>query len=138
MLQPARLKYRKYQKGRNTGVATSGVDINFGVYGLKAVSRGRLTARQIEAARRAMTRCIKRGGRIWIRIFPDKPISSKPAEVRMGNGKGNPEFFVAEIRPGKVLYEMDGVSEELAREAFRLAATKLPLQTLFITRQVGR
>jgi len=103
----------------------------------KAVGRGRLTARQIEAARRAMTRHIKRGGRVWIRIFPDKPISQKPAEVRMGNGKGNPEYYVAEIQPGKVLYEMDGVDETLAREAFRLAAAKLPLQTVFVTRHVG-
>ena len=106
-------------------------------FGLKAIGRGRLTARQIEAARRAMTRHIKRGGRIWIRIFPDKPISQKPAEVRMGNGKGNPEYYVAEIQPGKMLYEMDGVTEELAREAFRLAAAKLPLKTTFIVRQLG-
>ena len=111
MLQPARRKYRKEQKGRNTGKATRGNKVSFGEYGLKATGRGRLTARQIEAARRAMTRHIKRGGRIWIRIFPDKPISQKPAEVRMGNGKGNPEYWVAEIQPGKVLYEMDGVDE---------------------------
>ena len=122
MLQPARRKFRKEQKGRNTGMATRGASVSFGEYGLKAVGRGRLTARQIEAARRAMTRHIKRGGRIWIRIFPDKPISKKPAEVRMGNGKGAPEYYVAEIQPGKVLYEMDGVDEVLAREAFRLAA----------------
>ena len=138
MLQPTRLKYRKVQKGRNTGVATRGNKVSFGEYGLKAIVRGRLTARQIEAARRAMTRHIKRGGRIWIRIFPDKPISSKPAEVRMGNGKGSPEYWVAEIQPGKVLYEMEGVGEELAREAFRLAAAKLPIQTVFVTRQVGQ
>ena len=119
MLQPARRKYRKEQKGRNKGVATRGNKVSFGEYGLKAIGRGRLTARQIEAARRAMTRHIKRGGRIWIRIFPDKPVSQKPAEVRMGNGKGNPEYFVAEIVPGKVLYEMDGVDEIIAREAFR-------------------
>ena len=119
MLQPARRKYRKEQKGRNKGVATLGNKVSFGEYGLKAVGRGRLTARQIEAARRAMTRHIKRGGRIWIRIFPDKPMSQKPAEVRMGNGKGSPEYYVAEIVPGKVLYEMDGVEEALAREAFR-------------------
>jgi large subunit ribosomal protein L16 len=131
------MKYRKQHKGRNTGVATRGNKVSFGEYGLKAVGRGRLTARQIEAARRAMTRHIKRGGRIWIRIFPDKPISKKPAEVRMGNGKGNPEFYVAEIQPGKVLYEMDGVDEVLAREAFRLASAKLPIQTVFVTRQVG-
>ncbi len=138
MLQPNRLKYRKVQKGRNTGVATRGIDVSFGEYGLKSVSRGRLTSRQIEAARRAMTRHIKRGGRIWIRVFPDKPISKKPAEVRMGGGKGSPEYFVAEIQPGKVLYEMDGVTEDLAREAFRLAAAKLPFKTLFVIRQVGR
>ncbi|MCL7051134.1 hypothetical protein MKW94_007675 [Papaver nudicaule] len=126
------VKYRKEQKGRNTGKATRGNAVSFGEFGLKAIGRGRLTARQIEAARRAMTRHIKRGGRIWIRIFPDKPISQKPAEVRMGNGKGNPEYYVAEIQPGKMLYEMDGVTEELAREAFRLAAAKLPLKTAFI------
>jgi large subunit ribosomal protein L16 len=137
MLQPARTKYRKYQKGRNYGVATRGAHVSFGEFGLKATVRGRLTARQIEAARRAMTRHIKRGGRIWIRIFPDKPISTKPAEVRMGNGKGNPEYFVAEIKPGKVLYEMDGVDEVTAREAFRLAAAKLPLKTIFVQRQMG-
>jgi large subunit ribosomal protein L16 len=137
VLQPARRKYRKEQKGRNKGVATRGNKVSFGEYGLKAVGRGRLTARQIEAGRRAMTRHIKRGGRIWIRIFPDKPISQKPAEVRMGNGKGNPEFWVAEIQPGKVLYEMDGVDEPMAKAAFRLAAAKLPLQTSFVVRQVG-
>ena len=134
MLQPKRRKYRKEQKGRNKGLATRGALVSFGEYGLKSVGRGRLTARQIEAARRAMTRHIKRGGRVWIRIFPDKPISKKPAEVRMGKGKGNPEFYVAEIQPGKVLYEMDGVSEELAREAFRLAAAKLPLRTVVVSR----
>ena len=137
MLQPNRRKYRKEQKGRNKGVATRGASVSFGEFGLKAIGRGRLTARQIEAARRAMSRHIKRGGRIWIRIFPDKPISKKPAEVRMGNGKGNPEYWVAEIQPGKVLYEMDGVDEVLAREAFRLAAAKLPLETAFVTRHVG-
>ena len=137
MLQPNRLKYRKVQKGRNTGIATRGTKVSFGEFGLKAVVRGRLTSRQIEAARRAMTRHIKRGGRIWIRIFPDKPISKKPAEVRMGGGKGSPEYFVAEIQPGKMLYEMDGVNEELAREAFRLASAKLPLKTAFVIRQVG-
>lgn len=138
MLQPNRLKYRKVQKGRNTGIATRGAKVSFGQFGLKSVQRGRLTSRQIEAARRAMTRHIKRGGRIWIRVFPDKPISKKPAEVRMGGGKGSPEYFVAEIQPGKMLYEMDGVDEELAREAFRLAAAKLPLKTLFVIRQVGQ
>jgi len=137
MLQPSRTKYRKQQKGRNKGIATRGNKIAFGEFGLKAIGRGRLTARQIEAARRAMTRHIKRGGRIWIRIFPDKPISHKPAEVRMGNGKGNPEYYVAEITPGKVLYELNGVPETLAREAFLLAAAKLPLRCTFVTRQVG-
>jgi large subunit ribosomal protein L16 len=138
MLQPARRKYRKEQKGRNKGISHErGTAVSFGEFGLKAVGRGRITARQIEAARRAMTRHIKRGGRIWIRIFPDKPISQKPAEVRMGNGKGNPEYYVAEIQPGKMLYEMDGVTEELAREAFRLAAAKLPLQTAFVARRLG-
>jgi len=137
MLQPARRKYRKEQKGRNKGVATRGNRVSFGEFGLKALGRGRLTARQIEAARRAMTRHIKRGGRIWIRVFPDKPISQKPAEVRMGNGKGNPEYWVAEIQPGKVLYEMDGVEEGLARQAFDLAAAKLPMRTTFVVRQLG-
>jgi large subunit ribosomal protein L16 len=136
MLQPARTKYRKQQKGRNTGIATRGNKVSFGEYGLKATTRGRLTARQIEAGRRAMTRHVKRGGRIFIRVFPDKPVSQKPAEVRMGNGKGNPEYFVAEIQPGKVLYEMDGVEEALAREAFRLAASKLPLRTIFVARHM--
>ncbi|WP_374241818.1 50S ribosomal protein L16 [Zoogloea sp.] len=137
MLQPSRRKYRKEQKGRNKGLATRGAAVSFGEYGLKAVGRGRLTARQIESARRAMTRHIKRGGRIWIRVFPDKPISQKPAEVRMGNGKGSPEYWVAEIQPGKVLYEMDGVDEALAREAFRLAAAKLPIETTFVVRRMG-
>ena len=137
MLQPARRKFRKEQKGRNTGVATRGNTVAFGDFGLKSTDRGRLTARQIEAARRAISRHVKRGGRIWIRVFPDKPISTKPAEVRMGNGKGNPEYYVAEIQPGKVLYEMDGVDETLAREAFRLAASKLPIQTTFVIRQIG-
>ncbi|ODT34561.1 MAG: 50S ribosomal protein L16 [Lautropia sp. SCN 70-15] len=137
MLQPARRKYRKEQKGRNKGLATRGASVAFGEFGLKATGRGRLTARQIEAARRAMTRHIKRGGRVWIRIFPDKPISKKPAEVRMGNGKGNVEYYVAEIQPGKVLYEMDGVNEQLAREAFALAAAKLPIGTTFVTRMAG-
>jgi large subunit ribosomal protein L16 len=137
MLQPSRRKYRKEQKGRNKGLATRGASVSFGEFGLKATGRGRLTARQIEAARRAMTRHIKRGGRIWIRIFPDKPISQKPAEVRMGNGKGNPEYFVAEIQPGKVLFEMDGVLEPLAREAFALAAAKLPFRTVVVQRLLG-
>ena len=138
MLQPARRKYRKEHKGRNTGLAVRGSSVAFGSFGLKATTRGRLTSRQIESARRAMTRHIKRGGRIWIRIFPDKPISKKPAEVRMGNGKGNVEFYVAEIKPGKVLYEMDGVEEGLARQAFKLAAAKLPLSVKFVPRQLGR
>lgn len=137
MLSPNRLKYRKVQKGRNKGIATRGNKVSFGEFGLKSVARGRMTARQIEAARRAMTRHIKRGGRVWIRVFPDKPISKKPAEVRMGGGKGSPEYFVAEIQPGKMLYEMDGVSEELARQAFKLAAAKLPFKTTFVVRQVG-
>jgi len=137
MLQPTRLKYRKHQKGRNTGLATRGNKVSFGEFGLKAVGRGRLTARQIESARRAINRYIRRGGRIWIRVFPDKPISAKPAEVRMGNGKGSPEYYVAEIQPGKMLYELDGVAEEVAREAFRLASAKLPLPTVFVARQIG-
>ena len=137
MLQPARRKYRKEQKGRNRGIATRGNKVSFGEYGLKATTRGRLTARQIEAARRAMTRHVKRGGRVWIRIFPDKPVSQKPAEVRMGNGKGNPEYWVSEIKPGHVLYEMDGVTEQEAREALRLAASKLPLRTTFVARLLG-
>ena len=137
MLQPARMKYRKQHKGRNTGVATRGNKVSFGEYGLKALTRGRITARQVEAARRAMTRHIKRGGRIWIRIFPDKPISQKPAEVRMGKGKGNVKYFVSEIQPGKVLYEMDGVTEALAREAFALASAKLPFHTAFVQRMLG-
>lgn len=137
MLQPARRKYRKDHKGRNRGLATRGASVSFGEFGLKATERGRLTARQIEAARRAISRHIKRGGRVWIRIFPDKPISQKPAEVRMGNGKGNPEYWIAQIQPGKVLYELDGVDEVLAREAFDLAAAKLPLKTIFVARQLG-
>ena len=137
MLQPARRKFRKEHKGRNRGVASTGNKVSFGEFGLKAVGRGRITARQIEAARRVMTRHIKRGGRIWIRIFPDKPISKKPAEVRMGKGKGSVEFYVAEIQQGKMLYEMDGVPETIAREAFRLAAAKLPLLTTFASRHIG-
>ena len=137
MLQPNRTKYRKDQKGRNPGLATRGANVAFGDFGLKALERGRITARQIEAARRAITRHIKRGGRVWIRIFPDKPISTKPAEVRMGNGKGNPEYWVAQIQPGRVLYEMDGVDESVAREAFALAAAKLPVTTTLVVRQIG-
>ncbi|NBD21636.1 50S ribosomal protein L16 [Aquabacterium fontiphilum] len=137
MLQPNRRKFRKEHKGRNTGLATRGADVSFGEYGLKATERGRLTSRQIEAARRAISRHVKRGGRIFIRVFPDKPISQKPAEVRMGNGKGNVEYYVAEITPGKVLYEIQGVPEQLAREAFKLAAAKLPLSTTFVGREFG-
>src|SRR5258706_14643190 len=137
MLQPARRKYRKEQKGRNKGVATRGAKVSFGEYGLKAIGRGRLTARQIEAARRALSRHIKRGGRIWIRVFPDKPVSTKPAEVRMGNGKGNPEYFVAEIQPGKIIYEMDGVDAAVAKQAFALAAAKLPIGTVLVQRMLG-
>ncbi len=136
MLQPNKTKFRKQQKGRNRGLATRGNKVSFGEYGLKAVGRGRLTARQIEAARRAMTRHIKRGGKIWIRIFPDKPISKKPLEVRQGKGKGNVEYWVARIQPGRMLYEMEGVDETVAREAFRLAASKLPIATAFVTRTV--
>jgi len=136
MLQPKRTKFRKVQKGRNRGLAQTGNKVSFGEFGLKAVERGRITSRQIEAARRAMTRHVKRGGKIWIRIFPDKPITEKPLEVRQGKGKGNVEYWVAQIQPGRMLYEMQGVSEELAREAFRLAAAKLPLKTTFVTRTV--
>jgi large subunit ribosomal protein L16 len=137
MLQPARTKYRKQQKGRNTGIATRGNKVSFGEYGLKAIGRGRLTARQLEAARRTLSRHIKRGGRVWIRVFPDKPISRKPAEVRMGNGKGNPEYFVCEIQPGKIIFEMDGVDAALAKEAFVLAAAKLPFRTTTVHRMLG-
>jgi len=137
MLQPARTKYRKQQKGRNTGIATRGNKVSFGEYGLKALGRGRLTARQLEAARRTLSRHIKRGGRVWIRVFPDKPISRKPAEVRMGNGKGNPEYFVCEIQPGKIIFEMDGVDAALAKEAFALAAAKLPFRTASVHRMLG-
>lgn len=134
MLQPKRTKYRKMMKGRNRGLAQRGNKVSFGEFGLKATTRGNLTARQIEAARRALTHYIKRGGRVWIRIFPDKPITKKPLEVRMGSGKGNVELWVAKIQPGKVLYEMEGVNEAQAREAFALAAAKLPLKTMFVTR----
>ena len=134
MMQPKRTRYRKQQKGRNRGLATTGNRVSFGEYGLKATTRGRITARQIEAARRAITRRVKRGAKIWIRIFPDKPITKKPLEVRQGKGKGNVEYWVARIQPGRMLYEMQGVDEELAREAFRLAAAKLPVQTTFVSR----
>ena len=136
MLQPKRTKFRKQHKGRNRGLAQAGNKVSCGTIGLKAVSRGRLTARQIEAARRAMTRHVKRGGKIWIRVFPDKPITEKPLEVRQGKGKGNVEYWVAEIRPGKMLYEMEGVNEDIAREAFILAAAKLPIKTTVVTRTV--
>src|SRR5210317_1910383 len=132
MLQPKRTKFRKQFKGRNRGLAQRGSQVSFGEFALKAVGRGRLTGRQIEAARRAMTRSIKRGGKIWIRVFPDKPITKKPLEVRMGKGKGNVEYWVSLVQPGTVLYEMAGVSEEVAREAFKLAAAKLPVRTTFI------
>ena len=136
MLQPKRTKFRKQQKGRNRGLAQRGNTVAYGEYGLKSTGRGRITARQIEAARRAMTRHIKRGGKIWIRIFPDKPITKKPAETRMGKGKGNPEEWVAVVKPGRILYEMEGVRPEVAREAFRLAAHKLPIATRFREREV--
>jgi len=136
MLQPKRTKFRKQMKMRNAGMATRGADVSFGEFGLKATTRGRITARQIEAARRAISRHLKRGGKVWIRIFPDKPITQKPLEVRMGSGKGNVEYWVAQIQPGKVLYEIDGVPEALAREAFKLASAKLPVLTTFVTRTV--
>ncbi|MAQ99813.1 MAG: 50S ribosomal protein L16 [Oceanospirillaceae bacterium] len=136
MLLPKRTKFRKVQTGRNRGLAIRGSKVSFGEYALKATGRGRMTSRQIEAARRAMTRKVKRGGKIWIRVFPDKPITAKPLEVRQGKGKGNVEYWVCQIQPGKVLYEMEGVPEELAREAFALAAAKLPFETQFVKRTV--
>lgn len=136
MLQPKRTKFRKQMKGRNRGLSYRGNSISFGDFGLKSTGRGRITARQIEAARRAMTRHIKRGGKIWIRIFPDKPITQKPLEVRQGKGKGNVEYWVVQIQPGKILYEIQGVSEKLAREAFILAAAKIPVSTSFVKRMV--
>jgi len=136
MLQPKRTKYRKQMKGKNRGLASQGNTVSFGEYGLKAIDRGRITARQIEAARRAMTRHIRRGGKIWIRIFPDKPITKKPLEVRQGKGKGNVEYWVAQIQPGKILYEMSGVEEDLAKEALTLAASKLPVNTKFVVRKI--
>ncbi len=136
MLQPKRTKFRKMFKGKNRGLAQSGNKVSFGEYGLKATERGRVSARQIEAARRAMTRKVKRSGKIWIRIFPDVPISSKPLEVRMGKGKGNVDYWCSKVQPGTMLYEMEGVSEEMAREAFRLAANKLPIKTTFVIRAV--
>jgi large subunit ribosomal protein L16 len=136
MLQPKRTKFRKQQKGRNRGMAQVGNRVSFGEYGLKATTRGFVTARQIEAARRAITRYVKRGGKLWIRIYPDKPISKKPVEVRMGKGKGNVEYWVAPIQPGRVMYEIQGVTEEQAREAFRLASAKLAVRTAFVKRSV--
>jgi large subunit ribosomal protein L16 len=135
MLQPKKVKHRKMQKGRMRGKAQRGSSVAFGEFGLQATDRARLTARQIEAARIAMTRYVKRGGKIWIRIFPDKPITKKPAETRMGKGKGNPEDWVAVVKPGRILYEMEGVRPEIAREAFRLAAHKLPVPTRFVQRE---
>jgi len=136
MLQPKRTKFRKQHTGRNNGTALRGSSVSFGEYGLKSISRGRMTARQIEAARRAISRHVKRGGKIWIRIFPDKPITKKPLEVRMGKGKGSVEYWVAQIKPGTMLFEIEGVSEELAREAFELAAAKLPVKTTFSSRTI--
>ena len=137
MLQPKRTKFRKMHKGRNRGLAQRGNAVSFGEFGLKAIGRGRLTSRQIESARRAMTRHVKRGGKIWIRVFPDKPITKKPLEVRQGKGKGNVEYWVALVQPGSVLYEISGVDEAIAREAFRRAAAKLPVATTFVVRQAG-
>lgn len=134
MLQPKRTKFRKAHKGRIHGLATKGIDVSFGEFGLKAEEPARITSRQIEAARRAITRHVSRGGRVWIRIFPDVPVSKKPAEVRMGKGKGSPEFWVCRVKPGRVMYELAGVPEETAREAFRLASMKLPIKTRFVSR----
>ncbi|MDA3934556.1 MAG: 50S ribosomal protein L16 [Gammaproteobacteria bacterium] len=136
MLQPKRTKFRKTHKGRNRGLAQVGNEVSFGEFGLKATTRGQITARQIEAARRAITRHVKRGGKLWIRVFPDKPITKKPIEVRMGKGKGNVEYWVAPIQPGRMLYEIEGVSEEVARAAFTLAAAKLSVRTTFVNRTV--
>ncbi len=136
MLQPNRTKFRKQQKGRNRGLAMTANKVSFGEFGLKSTGRGRLTSRQIEAARRTITRHVKRGGKVWIRVFPDKPISKKPLEVRMGKGKGNVEYWVAQIQPGRMLYEIEGVNETLAREALALAAAKLPMSTTFVKRTV--
>jgi large subunit ribosomal protein L16 len=133
MLSPRRTKFRKQQRGRMRGLAQSGNSLNFGAFGLQATEPCWITSRQIEAARRAMTRYVKRGGKIWIRIFPDKPVTMRPAETRMGSGKGSPEFWVAVVKPGRIMFEIDGISEEIAREAMRLAAQKLPIQTKFIT-----
>src|SRR5882672_915408 len=135
MMQPKRTKYRKQMKGRNAGLSTTGNSVSFGEYGLKTTEEGRLTARQIEAARRAMTRYVKRGGKIWIRIFPDKPVTKKPAEVRMGSGKGAPDHWVAVVKPGRILFEMAGVPQEEAAEAMRLAGHKLPIGVKFLVRE---
>ena len=135
MLAPKRSKYRKAHKGRVHGLAKGGTELNFGAYGLKASDPGRITARQIEAARRAITRHIRRAGRVWIRIFPDVPVSQKPAEVRMGSGKGSPEFWICRVKPGRIMFELDGVPPDIAREAFDLAAAKLPIATRFVARQ---
>ena len=136
MLQPKRTKFRKQMKGRNRGLAQRGSKVSFGEYGLKSTDRGRMTARQIEAARRTITRHVKRGGKLWIRVFPDVPITKKPIEVRQGKGKGNVEYWIAQIQPGRMLYEIEGVSEEIARAAFKLAAAKLPFKTAFVSRTV--
>ncbi|HLB42309.1 MAG TPA: 50S ribosomal protein L16 [Gammaproteobacteria bacterium] len=136
MLQPKRTKYRKQFKGRNRGIATRGTEVSYGKYGLKTLDHGRITARQIEAARRAMSHHVKRGGKVWIRVFPDKPITKKPLEVRQGSGKGNVEYWVALVQPGKVMFEIEGVTEDLAREALGLAAAKLPVRTLFVVRTI--
>ena len=136
MLQPKRTKFRKQMKGRNRGLAQRGSKVSFGEYALKSTDRGRMTARQIEAARRTITRYVKRGGKLWIRVFPDVPITKKPIEVRQGKGKGNVEYWIAQIQPGRILYEIEGVSEDVAREAFKLAAAKLPFKTAFVSRTV--
>lgn len=138
MLMPKRTKYRKQQRGRMSGTETRGVNLDFGVYGLQAMEPAWINSRQIEAARRAMTRSIKRGGQVWIRIFPDKPVTARPAETRMGSGKGAPEYWVAVVKPGRVLFEIDGVPADVAQEAMRLAAHKLPIKTKFITKEVNR
>ena len=135
MLQPKRTKFRKQFKGRNRGMASTGAKVSFGEYGLQAVERGRITARQIEAARRAMTRHMKRQGRVWIRVFPDTPVTSKPTEVRMGKGKGSVDFWAAKIKPGRIMFEIDGVGESVAKEALRLASMKLPVKTRIVVRQ---
>ena len=137
MLQPKKTKYRKAHKGRIRGKAKGGTTLNFGSYGLKAITAERVTSRQIEAARRAITRHMKRAGKVWIRIFPDVPVSKKPTEVRMGKGKGTPEYWAAKVKPGRIIFELDGVAESLAREAFELGSAKLPIRTKFVTRQLG-